>query len=123
MTYIDLRDFFKPVISKIIIFVILFGIFGVPAFVKQCATFDFGTGEFPCGLNRLTLHNPLIKLQILDATNIYSYSILLIALHLFVLYSLLSLIYFYTQENKTQRIVYLASFIILYLIFILWINL
>lgn len=118
----DLKEFFKPQISKIIIFIILLLLFGVPAFYKNCATYDFGTGEFPCGPPRFTLHNPLIKSQMLDAVNIYSYNPLVIASYLVVLYSILSLIYFYTKENKAQRIVFLISFIVLFVVLRIWIS-
>ncbi len=116
------KEFFKPVTSKAIIFVLLLAIFGVPSVVKQCATFDFGTGKFPCGPARLTLHNPLFKAQMLDATNIYNHNFLLIGIYLFVLYSLLSLIYFFSGENKMQRIVYTASFIIMFIILRIWMS-
>ena len=118
----DWKEFFKPAISKAIIFALLLLIFGVPAFVKQCATFDFGIEKFPCGPTRFAFHNPLIKSQIYDAVDIYSYNIFLVAFYLTILYVLLSLIYFYTRKNKVQRIVYLISFVILFIITVIWIS-
>lgn len=117
-----INEFFKPEISKIIIFLLLILIFGIPAFVTQCATYDFGTGEFPCGSPKFTLHNPLIKEPVLDAADIYDYSPFLIILYAVTLYSLLSLIYLYTKNKKAQRIVYIAAFIILFAIMRIWIS-
>ena len=118
------KEFFKPEISKIVIFILLVAIFGVPAFVTQCASYDFETGNFPCGEPKFTLNNPLLSSYtvMLDAHNNYEYNIFLIVAHLFVLYSVLSLIYVYTEKNKTQRIVYTASFIALFIIARIWIS-
>ena len=98
------KEFFKPTISKVIIFFLLLLIFGVPASVKQCATFDFGTGKFPCGPSRFGFHNPVLGSQNLDAATTYSYNFLAIALHLSIVYALLSLIYFYTREKSSKEI-------------------
>ncbi len=115
----DWKKFFKPQISKVIIFILIVLISGVPASVEQCATYDFGTGEFPCGPTRFGIHNPFSEflVQMLDAVNIYSYNPILVGVYLMALYSLLSLIYFYTKKNRTQRTVCLSTFIILFFMF------
>ena len=118
------KEFLKPEISKLIIFILLLIVFGVPAFVTQCASYDFGTGKFPCGEPRFTLNNPLLSSYtvILDANNNYDYNTLLILAYIASLYHLLSLIYYCTKSNKTQRIVYTASFIALFIIARMWIS-
>jgi|SRR3989338_1891930 len=120
----DWKEFLKPEISKLIIFILLLIVFGFPAFVTQCASYDFGTGNFPCGEPRFTFNNPMLSSYIvmLDAHNNYEYSPFLIAAYLFVLYFALSLIYSYTKSNKMQRIVYTTSFILLFIVIRIWIS-
>jgi magnesium-transporting ATPase (P-type) len=120
----DWKEFFKPQLSKIIVFISLILIFGIPTFVTQCATYDFGRGDFPCGEPKFTLNNPVLSsiTTSLDAVDTYEYNIFLVIVYLILLYFILSFIYFNTSGNKKRRIFYTIIFTILFILLRIWIS-
>jgi len=118
------KEFFRPQTSKIIFFIALLLIFGVPDFVRQCAAYDFGRGQFPCGNTRLALNNPIFYGGMLDVVDNYSYNPILIGAYLIALYSFLSLVHFFTDKKRVnmKRVIFVTILIALYIILMLWIS-
>lgn len=118
------KEFFRLKKSKIIIFIFLLLLFGVPDFVRNCAAYDFGRGEFPCGPTRLGLNNILFYGVMLDAVDIYAFNPVIIVSYLMLLYSFLSLIYFYSDKKRINllRVVVVTILIALFIILMLWVS-
>ena len=118
------REFFRPRISKIIIFIALILIFGFPDFMRECAALAM-TGQLnPCGNTKLALNNPIFHRDMLDAVDTYAFNPFLIGAYLIILYSFLSLIYFLVNKKQInmKRVVSVTILIALYVVIMLWMT-
>mgnify|MGYP001608743387 CR=1 FL=1 len=122
----DWKTFFKPSISKILIFVILVLIFGVPATSSDCQTYVSTPTPPPC-IEKFTFSNIIIDVlgltkypYVLDAATYFSYNPFLVVLYLIGLYIIVSLIFHIAGYNWKKALLYtVAAILLIFLIAVL----
>jgi hypothetical protein len=108
-----MKQFLKPQISKIIIFVVLVLIFGLPAISTSCSTFPLMRGETPppC-IERFTFSNIIVGVlgypHVMDAAIFFSYNPFVVMPYLVVLYLSLSLLFRFSNYDWKKVLLYLT---------------
>jgi hypothetical protein len=111
-----MKQFLKPQISKIIIFVALILIFGLPAISRSCSTFPLMRGETapPC-IEKFTFSNIIVDVlgltrypHVMDATTFFSYNPSVVVPYLVVLYLSLSLLFHISHYDWKKVLLYLT---------------
>jgi len=120
----DWKKFFKPYISKIVIFVLLVLIFGVPATSEGCQTHVLALTRPPC-IERFTFSNIIIDVlgltkypYQLDGATYFYYNPFLVILYLIGLYVIVSSIFHITGYNWKKSLLYIVAVILLILLII-----
>ena len=110
------KKFFKPLVSKIIIFAVLILIFGVPAYLKSCGSYiQAGTAQHCFGPS-LVLFNGLTYASttgVLDVSYNWTFNPFIIGGYLIVLYLLLSLIFHIAHYKWKRALLYTIGVLIL----------
>ncbi len=104
------KQFLKPTIAKIILFIILVLIFGVPSIQRSCQGFVQTTVPPSC-IERFTFSNIIIdilgiRIQPLDAVISFSYNPLFVIPYLIILYLLVSLIFHIAGYNWKRALLF-----------------
>lgn len=122
----NLKKIIKPQISKIIIFLILILIFGVPATSRSCSHFPLGPDETPppC-VEKFTFSNLILDFSgamryphVMDASTSFSYNPLIVAGYLIFLYLILSFLFHVSNYNWKRVVLYLSIVCVLFFIFL-----
>ncbi len=122
----DWRKFFKLYISKIVIFVLLVLIFGVPATSRDCQTYVTTPTPPPC-IERFTFSNIIIDVlgltkypYVLDAATYFSYNPFLVIPYLIGLYVIVSSIFHIAGYNWKKALLYtVVAILLIFLIIVL----
>ena len=115
----DWKRFLGPQFSKVVIFVILLLLFGVPAIITSCAGYvppDTPPGTSLCAEPSLTMYNFLAYIStsfVLDAVYGFEFNYVIIASYLAVLYLNLSLLFHILGHDWKKVSVILVIIILL----------
>ncbi len=113
----DWKQFFKPQISKVIIFALLVWIFGVPATLVTCQGFvRIAEPPSPC-IGQFAFSNIISRnIQVFDGVRHFSYNPIIVTLYPAGLYLALSLIFYMSGYNWKKATLYVIGIILIILL-------